>query len=176
MCGASSPSGRLTVAVWGPGDALVMRPAEGDSWEATKELAAGPVSLPPGIKAGNILPFNGFWQPLELYWRTWEVIGAKEGCSTGSTKRTEQKETEFKYVRVRYYACVQLPSMPCAWKNWVRQDSVLNLVVTTEKSGHQLKAVRFSCGRKGIIIFFWNLIYFLYLCTFLKFFSHASKQ
>lgn len=35
-----------------------MCPAEGDSLSlgAAKDLAAGPVSLPPGSKAGNILP------------------------------------------------------------------------------------------------------------------------
>lgn len=56
VSGALSPSSRPTVAVGGPGDVLVMCPAEGDSSGATKELAAGPVSLPLGIKAGNILP------------------------------------------------------------------------------------------------------------------------
>lgn len=40
--GALSPRGRLTVAAGGPGDALVMCPAEGDSLGAAKDIAAGP--------------------------------------------------------------------------------------------------------------------------------------
>lgn len=56
VSGALPPSGRLTVAVGGLGDALVICPAEGDSPGATKELEAGPVSLPLGITSGNILP------------------------------------------------------------------------------------------------------------------------
>ncbi len=55
VCGALLQRGRLT-AVESPGDALVMCPAEGDSSGDKKDLAAGPVSLPPGIKAGNIPP------------------------------------------------------------------------------------------------------------------------
>lgn len=57
VCGAVSPRGRLTVAAGGPGDALVMCPAEGDSLGAAKDVAAGPVSLPPGIKTAG---YNGF--------------------------------------------------------------------------------------------------------------------
>lgn len=54
MCGALSPRGKLMVAVGVRGDALVMCPAEGDSLGAAKDLAAGPDSLPPGIKTENI--------------------------------------------------------------------------------------------------------------------------
>lgn len=47
-------------AAGGPGDALVMCPAEGDSLGAAKDLAAGPVSLLPGIKTAKYSAFNGF--------------------------------------------------------------------------------------------------------------------
>lgn len=57
MCGSLSLTGRLKVAAaGGPGDALVMSPAEGDSLGVAKDLTAGPVSLPPGITIGNIPP------------------------------------------------------------------------------------------------------------------------
>lgn len=109
----------------------------------------GPVSRPPGIKAGNILPLMASDSRLNHTGVLREVIGAKEGCSTGSTNRTEQKETEFKNVRVRYY--VQLPSMSCAGENWIRQDPVLNLVV---RQVFLWQASFFYST--GIIIFFWN--------------------
>lgn len=48
VCGALSP--RVGVR----GDALVRCPAEGDSLGAAEDLSAGPDSLPPGIKTGNI--------------------------------------------------------------------------------------------------------------------------
>lgn len=86
------------VAAGGLGDALVMYPVEGDSLGAAKDLAAGPVSLPPGIKTGNILPLMasdshlnhiGVLKKSVIYRR------AREGCATGSTK----KKRNFKYGR-----------------------------------------------------------------------------
>lgn len=55
VCRVLSQGARLTAAVGGSGDALVMCPAEGDSLGATKYLSAGPVSLPASIKTGDIL-------------------------------------------------------------------------------------------------------------------------
>lgn len=56
MCGSLSATGRLKVAAGGLGNALVMCPAEGESLGVVKDLTAGSVSLPPGIRIGNILP------------------------------------------------------------------------------------------------------------------------
>lgn len=89
VCGVLSQGGRLTAAVGGSGDALVMCPAEGDSSGATKCLSAGPVSLPASIKTGDILLIMASDSRLTF-------IGSFEGkvslsaegvCSTGSTKR-----------------------------------------------------------------------------------------
>lgn len=73
VSGALSSSSGLTVAAGGPGDALVTCPAEGDFSGATKELAAGPVSLPLGIKSGNMLPLmtsDSFEIKLTAQWKT----------------------------------------------------------------------------------------------------------
>lgn len=61
VCGALSPSSRPAAGGVALGGALVMCPAEGDSLGAgKKDLAAGPVSLPPGIKNAKYSAFNGF--------------------------------------------------------------------------------------------------------------------
>lgn len=60
VCGALSPRGRLMAVAGGPGDALVTCPADDDSLGAAKDLAAGPVSLPAGIKTAKYSAFNGF--------------------------------------------------------------------------------------------------------------------
>lgn len=109
MCGALSPRGELTVVVGVRGDTFVMCPAEGDSLGAAKDLAAGPDSLPPGIKTENILPLMASDSRLNYTGVLKEsvVISVREGCSTGSIKRKRQKETiqytvELEYVYVSY--------------------------------------------------------------------------
>lgn len=96
------------VAVGGPGDALVMCPAEGDSLGPAKDLAAGSVSLPPGIKAGNIPPLMA--SDSHLYYigvlKESVVISAREGCSTGSTKK-ESGNQNFKYGGAGKCMCVR---------------------------------------------------------------------
>lgn len=88
VCGALSPRGGLTAA-GGRGDALVTCPAEGDSLGAAKDLAAGPVSPPPGIKSGNILPLMASDSCLNYIGvlRERVVVCAREGCATGATKK-----------------------------------------------------------------------------------------
>lgn len=85
------------VAVGVRGDALVMCPAEGDSLGAAKDLAAGPDSLPLGIKTENILHLMASDSRLNYTGVLKEsvVISAREGCSTGSTKKKRLKETEY---------------------------------------------------------------------------------
>lgn len=86
------------MAAGGPGDALVMCPAEGDSLGAAKDLTAGPVSPPPGIKAGNMLPLMASDSSLNYIGVLKErvVICAREGCSTGAAGEggTEEAECE----------------------------------------------------------------------------------
>lgn len=66
-----------------------------------KDLTAGPVSLPPGIKAANILPLMASDSRLNCAGVLKESvgIGAREDCSTGSTKKGKDRgKVNFKCV------------------------------------------------------------------------------
>lgn len=67
MCGALSPTGRLSEEAGSPGGTPVIRQADSDILGFGKHLTAGLVRLLQVIRTRNIQPLNSFLQMIQLF-------------------------------------------------------------------------------------------------------------